>query len=93
MVLVLVTRLELSFDLSAFLPQQTTLAHEILVEQIRTGPGSRLLVIGINGGAPEQLADVSEQLKTALAAQSAFVSVQNGEFTEEDASIPEPLAS
>ena len=93
MTVVLVTRLELSFDLSAFLPQQTTLAHEVLVEQIRTGPGSRLLVIGIGGAPPAQLAEVSEQLKQRLATEAAFVSVQNGELAEDDATVPEPLAS
>ena len=46
-VIVLLARLQLSFDLSAFFPRHTTLAHEVLIEQVRNGPASRLLVIGV----------------------------------------------
>ena len=92
-VLILVTRLELSFDLSAFFPQKTTLEHDILIEQIRSGPGSRLLVIGINGGPAEELARASEQLKDMLSADSAFITVLNGEFSEDTVQVPEPVYS
>jgi predicted exporter len=92
-VLVLVARLHLSFDLSAFFPQKTTLAHDVLIEQIRNGPGSRLLVIGISGAVPEELAAASDQLKAALSVDARFVTVLNGEFAEDSAQIPEPVNS
>ena len=91
--MILATRLELSFDLSAFFPQQTTLAHDILIEQIRNGPGSRLLVIGINGAPPDQLAEASEQLKEDLSANAAFITVWNGEVSEDTSQVPEPIHS
>lgn len=91
--LVLATRLELSFDLSAFFPQQTTLAHDILIEQIRNGPGSRLLVIGIDGAPPDELAESSEQLKVVLSANAAFITVWNGEVSEDTSKVPEPINS
>jgi predicted exporter len=37
-------------DLSAFLPTHPTPQQRILVEQLRDGPASRLLLIGIEGG-------------------------------------------
>ena len=92
-IVILVTRLELSFDLSAFLPKQASLAHDILVEQIRTGPGSRLLVIGINGAKGEQLVELSDQLKQALSVNPAFVTVMNGRFSEDTTQVPEPVNS
>jgi predicted exporter len=92
-VLVLGTRLELSFDLSAFFPQRTTLAHDILIEQIRNGPGSRLLVIGISGAAHDELGRASEQLKGLLSANAAFITVMNGEFAEDTTQVPEPVNS
>jgi predicted exporter len=92
-VLILANRLELSFDLSAFLPQQTTLAHDVLIEQIRKGPGSRLIVIGINGADAGQLAETSDQLKQALSVNPAFVAVLNGEISEDKTQIPEPVNS
>lgn len=90
---ILFTRLELSFDLSAFLPGETTLQHDILVEQIRKGPASRLMIIGIGGAPAEELAEHSDTLKQELAASPLFANVLNGEFPEDTAEIPEPVAS
>ena len=87
MAAVVYLRLELSFDLSAFVPRQTTLSHEILIEQIRRGPASRLLVIGISGASEDGLADVSDQLKRKLSESPAFVTVLNGEFEADAAHI------
>jgi len=93
MVGVVAARLELSFDLSAFLPQRTTLTQDILVEQIRTGPGSRLLVIGIGGPSRPQLVAASETLQQRLSADPAFTTVLNGEIAEDSTTVPEPIKS
>jgi len=90
-IFVLVFRLQLSFDLSAFFPQKTSLTHDILLEQLKNGPGSRLLVIGINGRNRNQLADVSEQMQRELASNPAFLNVLNGEFADGAAITPEPV--
>lgn len=92
-VIFLGARLELSFDLSAFFPKRTTLAHDILIEQIRNGPGSRLLVIGISGAPHDELAEASERLKEILSLDAAFITVLNGEFPEETMAVPEPIRS
>ena len=89
--LVLAARLELSFDLSAFFPRQTTLAHDVLLEQLRNGPGSRLLVIGISGASRQQLAETSSELRQQLALNPDFAMVQNGEFPDVDEAVPEPI--
>lgn len=90
---VLVLRLQLSFDLSTFFPQETNLQHDILLEQLKSGPGSRLLVIGINGPQHDYLAEFSDQLHQILATNPLFVNVLNGEFTEQPEAIPEPVNS
>jgi len=92
-VFVLLGRLELSFDLSAFFPQKTTLTHDVLIEQLRSGPGSRLVVIGIKGADREQLTEASDHLRRALSADPAFVAVHNGEFDEDATEVPEPVRS
>jgi predicted exporter len=92
-IVVLATRLEMSFDLSAFFPQQTTLAHDVLIEQIRSGPGSRLLIMGISGATDDELAEASDQLKQILSVDPAFVTVLNGEFEEDTIQTPEPINS
>jgi predicted exporter len=84
-------RLDLSFDLSAFVPRQTTLSQEILIEQIRRGPASRLLVIGIGGESSDDLVNASDQLKRQLSGNPAFVTVMNGEFEADVATVPAPV--
>lgn len=90
-VAVLVFKLELSFDISAFLPNDAALGHEVLVEQLRNGPGSRVLLIGLGSGDRERLSDASDALRRSLAGQAAFLSVSNGEF-EDSAAVPPPVA-
>lgn len=89
---ILLIRLQLSFDLSAFFPRQTTLAHEVLIEQVRNGPASRLLVAGISGPDTEDAIEAARMLRQALDADPAFVSVLNGEFDEQAAAVPFPVS-
>lgn len=91
-VVVLLTRLQLSFDLSAFLPRQTTLAHEVLIEQVRNGPASRLLVIGVGAATSEDAVAAGRALQQALTDEPAFVTVLNGEFDEQSADVPFPVS-
>jgi len=91
MAMIIWARLNLSFDLSAFVPQQTTMLQEVLIEQIRRGPASRLLVVGIGGSTPDKLADVSDGLKRTLASHPAFVTVMNGEFDADTVTVPSPV--
>jgi len=57
----------------------------VLLDQLKSGATSRLLVIGIEGGAPgdeaaaSARADASRRLAAALRASGAFASVHNGE--------------
>ncbi len=89
---ILLTRLQLSFDLSAFFPRQTTLAHEVLIEQVRNGPASRLLVVGISAGETGNAAEAARLLQQELARDPGFVSVLNGEFDEQAADVPFPVS-
>ena len=91
-IVVLLTRLQLSFDLSAFFPRHATLAHEVLIEQVRNGPASRLLVIGIGAATPEDAVGAGRSLQQALADDPAFVAVLNGEFDEQSADVPFPVS-
>jgi predicted exporter len=89
--LVLSFRLQLSFDLSAFFPRQADLTHQALLEQWSNGPGSRLVVIGINGVSHEKLVDLSDQLRHELATKPEFSAVVNGEPLENVATVPAPV--
>lgn len=84
-------RLQLSFDLSAFLPTEATLQQQILLEQLKNGPGSRLLVVGLSGASSDRLAELSDDLKMSLSGSELFLNVANGEFDLSSAQIPAPL--
>ena len=75
----LVARTTFTTDLSAFLPRSPTAEQQVLVEQLREGVVSRLVLIGIEGAAPETLAQASRKMAAALRAQDDFVSVDNGD--------------
>lgn len=92
-IVILGFRLQLSFDLSVFFPHKTSLTNDILLEQLKNGPGSRLVVVGLSGGNRNQLAELSEQMKVELSSNPLFVNVLNGEYSAETSSIPEPVNS
>jgi predicted exporter len=74
-----VARTEFSTDLSAFLPRSPSAAEELLVEQLREGAVSRLVLLGVEGGSPDRLAQISRRLAASLRASGRFASVANGE--------------
>ncbi|MGE5319605.1 MAG: MMPL family transporter [Hyphomicrobiaceae bacterium] len=74
-----------SADISFFLPARPTVAQQVLVDQIKEGAVSRLLMLAIEGGDATQRARLSRALHDRLAALPEFVSVQNGDASSEDA--------
>jgi predicted exporter len=71
-------------DLSAFLPAHPTPQQRILVEQLREGPTSRLLLVGIEGGSRLARAAVSIDMGRRLRADPEFASVNNGQEASAD---------
>ncbi|HUF80249.1 MAG TPA: MMPL family transporter [Burkholderiales bacterium] len=74
-----VSRTTLTTDISAFLPRSPTPEQQVLVDQLREGVVSRLILAGIEGGTPEARAQASKGLAAALRRQEAFAAVNNGE--------------
>ncbi|MCE9640267.1 MAG: MMPL family transporter, partial [Betaproteobacteria bacterium] len=75
-----IARTEFSADLSAFLPRSPTPVQQVLVEQLRDGVVSRLILIAIEGGAPDALAQTSKRLAAELRKQQeSFATINNGE--------------
>ncbi len=72
-------------DVSFFLPSHPTAEQQVLVNQLKEGAVSRLLMVAIEGGNSGQRAELSRQLRKRLAAMPEFTSVQNGEAGGEDA--------
>ncbi|MDO5623710.1 MAG: MMPL family transporter [Pseudomonadota bacterium] len=66
-------------DMSAFLPQNPDRHQRLLVDQIKDGALSRLLLIGLEGGSAAERADTSRALAERLRADPAFSAVVNGD--------------
>jgi hypothetical protein len=76
---VIVIRARYITDLSAFLPDKPTATQQLLVDQLRDGPASRLILIAIEGADADKRAKLSKTLAAALRRDSRFARVENGE--------------
>ncbi|MGA9960786.1 MAG: MMPL family transporter [Azonexus sp.] len=72
-------------DMSFFLPAHPSPGQQVLVNQIKEGVVSRLLMIAIAGGDADQRATLSRDLRRRLKNGERFASVQNGEAGSHDA--------
>ena len=84
------SRLSMSGDLRKFMPAPQTPEQRLLMDELGEGPGSRLLLLSISGADTDTLAAQSRALAAALAADTRFLLVSNGETAGIDA-IPERL--
>lgn len=73
-------RLIISTDLRDFMPPAQTADQKLLFDEIGEGPGSRLLLLAINGAPAAQLAELSRGLTQTLQHDMHFVQVMNGAF-------------
>lgn len=76
---IIISRSQFTTDLSAFLPRSPTPEQQLLLEQIRDGLASRLILVGIEGVDASTRARLSKQIARRLRADPDFVSVNNGE--------------
>ncbi len=80
----LVSRASFTADLSAFLPRSPSPEQQLLVDQLKSGIASRLILIGIEGGDQAGRARASHDLAARLRSDSLFLHIANGETLELD---------
>ncbi|MFA5083316.1 MAG: hypothetical protein WC474_12270, partial [Hydrogenophilaceae bacterium] len=80
----LVSRASFTADLSAFLPSSPSPEQQLLVDQLKSGIASRLILIGIEGGDQAARTLASRNLAARLRADPRFLHVANGETLELD---------
>jgi len=71
-------------DLSAFLPRRASATQQLLIEQLRAGPATHLIMAEITGGDARLRALLSAQLAARLRADPAFAGVDNGDAAQLD---------
>ncbi len=74
-----ISRTTITTDLSAFLPRTPTPEQQLLMDQLRDGLASRLILVGIEGADAPTRARLSKQVAQRLRDDQAFLSVNNGE--------------
>jgi predicted exporter len=77
--IVVVASAHYTTDLSAFLPRSPTPTQRLLVDQLREGIASRLILVGIEGADSAERARISAAMVRSLRADPRFVAVSNGE--------------
>lgn len=66
-------------DMAAFLPDSATPAQQLMAGQLRDGVASRLVLLAVENGSADKLAESSRKLARALEASGHFSYVRNGE--------------
>lgn len=74
-----ISRSQFTSDMSAFMPRTPTPTQKIMVEQLRDGVVSRLILIGVDGAPVPVLAQLSKSMAAQLRASAELVAVNNGE--------------
>ncbi|MFP3503034.1 MMPL family transporter [Burkholderia sp. SIMBA_062] len=74
-----IARANFTADLSAFLPRAPSAGQRVLVEQLRDGIVSRLILVAIDGGDPATRAALSRRVAGTLRADRQFSAINNGE--------------
>ena len=77
--LIIISRSHFTADLSAFLPRTPTAEQQLLMDQLKDGLASRLILVGIEGSDSGTRAKLSKHIAHQLRDNPAFVSVNNGE--------------
>ncbi len=81
----LLANAQIKTDLTAFLPPSASRNQQLLLEQLRSGVTSRIVLVAIEGADAEARAAGSRALAAALRRSPLFVSVRNGEPGEVEA--------
>ena len=76
-----VSRAHFVADLSSFLPSAPTAEQRLLVDQLRDGAISRVMLIGIESADSLERARISRELAAGLRADPQFISAANGAHT------------
>lgn len=80
---VAIGRAHFTADLSAFLPSSPSAGQRVLVDQLRDGIVSRLILVAIDGGDASTRAALSRRVAGTLRADPQFAAVHNGEATND----------
>jgi predicted exporter len=77
-------RSEFRADISAFLPRNPTPDQQLLVDQLKDGAVSRLILVAVDGNNPTTIAAISKQMLSKLRSDTQWTVISNGELVGAD---------
>ena len=77
--------IELRSDLVDFLPAARTETARLMLQELRSGAATNLILIGLEGALPDDLARASQSMRDALSRSGQFSLVANGEASADPA--------
>lgn len=77
-----ITSIPIQTELPLLLPSSGSFSQQLFVDQLQSGPTSRILLLGIKGAEPSILANASKKLAGAMRKHGKFLHVYNGEPTQ-----------
>lgn len=77
--LICFSSIQVRSDLAALLPEGESQASRLMMQQLRTGTASNLMLIGIDGAPPHRLAVISDAMAQRLRQSKLFRMVNNGQ--------------
>ncbi|MEX0829331.1 MAG: MMPL family transporter [Nitrospirales bacterium] len=78
------TTIPVHTELPLLLPSSGSFSQQLFVDQLQSGPTSRILLLGLQGAEPAVLAKASKKLADAMRKHGQFLHVYNGEQTQND---------
>ncbi len=70
--------IQIRSEMTDFLPRGRSDAARLMLEELRSGAATSLVILGIEGSPPDVLARISRDMTTALERSGQFVFVNNG---------------
>ncbi|MEX0916026.1 MAG: hypothetical protein WDZ60_09035, partial [Wenzhouxiangellaceae bacterium] len=79
----LIARLQVDHRIDAFLPPPADTHQAMVMDQIGSGAGGRLIFAAISGAEPDRLVEASRQVADKWRSLASVVRVNNGELSQE----------
>ena len=79
LLVIVLTHIDIRADMTDLLPRGQTEAERFLLGELRTGPATGIVLVGLENATPAQLARISRAMAAALDRSGLFTLVSNGD--------------
>lgn len=84
---VVFANISIQSDLTFFQPRLPSRAAQLAIDQVRSGPASRLILVSLTNASPAELAKLSQALAESLSGSNSFSRIANGAEALDEAAL------